>query len=577
MSPRTTEWTLRRRLIYTFIVGGAFVAVVALLTTVALIRSADRTHELLDQFSPARTASFQLESALLDQETGVRGFELSGQLDFLEPYTQGTSNAKKYLATAADGVQGKSKLERDLSEVRRLTDSWRTQYAEQSIAATKAHRAVTVAETDLGKRLFDSVRASLSKFQNDLNAVRTTLNQDLINANRTLRFISLVALLAILVAGVVLWRALSRWVLTPLARIGAETRQVVNGALTHRITVDGPQEITTLAGDVDAMRGSLVAALAGAVTAQDRLKDQTARLEAQTDDLRRSNSELEQFAYVASHDLQEPLRKVASFCQMLSRRYSGELDERGQQYIDFAVDGAKRMQRLINDLLSFSRVGRTTGEFEDISLDNVLDRALTSLGSTIEESDAVIDADALPIVHGNSILLTQVFQNLIGNAIKFHGMATPRVRISVERKGDQYEFACSDNGIGIEPQYAERVFIIFQRLHGKDQYDGTGIGLAMCRKIVEHHGGRIWLETGSADGSSGAPGGGTTFRWTLPVPSSEEPVPGADQPAGQGEDSSADQVDGAAKTDNAPSLEEDRETDRVAASGVSVARTESDA
>ena len=577
MSPRPTEWTLRRRLLYTFIVGGAFVAVIAILTATALIRSANRTHELIDQFGPARTASFQLESALLDQETGIRGYELSGQTDFLAPYTHGTSDAKTYLATAATVVRGRSKLERDLAEVRRLADSWRTQYAEQSIAATKAHRAVTAAQTDLGKRLFDSIRASLSNFQDDLSAIRGTLTQDLRNSNRTLRIISLVALIAILIAGVVLWRALNRWVLTPLSRIGAETRQVVSGALTHRITVDGPQEITTLAGDVDAMRGSLVAALAGAVTAQDRLKDQTARLEAQTDDLRRSNSELEQFAYVASHDLQEPLRKVASFCQMLSRRYSGELDERGQQYIDFAVDGAKRMQRLINDLLAFSRVGRTTGEFEDISLDKVLDRALTSLGSTIEESDAVIEADALPTVNGNAILLTQVFQNLIGNAIKFHGMATPRVRVTVERKGDQYEFSCSDNGIGIEAQYAERVFIIFQRLHGKDQYDGTGIGLAMCRKIIEHHGGRIWLDTGSADGSSAATGGGTTFRWTLPVPSSEEPVVSVDQPAGLDEDTSVDRVPAAAEVDSAVGLEAPRDTDRGLTTGVGAARTESEA
>ena len=565
MSPRTPEWTLRRRLLYTSVVAGILVAIVALLTTTALVRSANRTNELVDQVGPARIASFRLESALLDQETGVRGYALTGQMDFLTPYEQGLGDAKKYLADAASGIGDEAALRRDVAEVQRLADAWRLQYAEPSIAATRAHRALTTAQTDLGKSLFDELRGTLENFQTDLATIRDRLNQDLRDANRTLRIIAIVALLGMLVAGVVLWQALRRWVLTPLARIGAETRQVVGGALTHRVTVSGPQEITRLAGDVDAMRGSLVAALAGAVTSQDRLKEQTLRLEAQTDDLRRSNTELEQFAYVASHDLQEPLRKVASFCQMLSRRYSGQLDERGQQYIDFAVDGAKRMQRLINDLLAFSRVGRTTGEFEDISLDNVLDRALTSLGSTIEESDAIIDADPLPIVQGNSVLLTQVFQNLIGNAIKFHGMATPRVRITVERKDDQYEFACSDNGIGIEPQYAERVFVIFQRLHGKEQYDGTGIGLAMCRKIIEHHGGRIWLATGS-EGSNG----GTTFRWTLPVPSSAEAVSAAaDQPAGQttlngqAADGSADPVNRAA--------------DPAATADAGAARTESDA
>jgi light-regulated signal transduction histidine kinase (bacteriophytochrome) len=275
---------------------------------------------------------------------------------------------------------------------------------------------------------------------------------------------------------------------------------------------------------------------------------------------------------------------------MLSRRYSGELDERGQQYIDFAVDGAKRMQRLINDLLAFSRVGRTTGEFEDIELSKVLDRALTSLGSMIEESGAEIIAAPLPEVHGNAGLLTQVFQNLIGNAIKFHGDASPRVRITVERNGDQYEFACSDNGIGIEPQYAERVFVIFQRLHGKDQYDGTGIGLAMVRKIIEHHGGRIWLDTESTAGA------GTTFRWTLPVPSSGEPAPAADQPsvdqpaigAGTGSAEPAvsagsggrnDRVESATSTAGGPATapETARADSHAAAIGVGAARTESDA
>jgi signal transduction histidine kinase len=574
MSPRTGEWTLRRRLIYTFLVTGIFTVIIAAVAATALVRTVNRTDDLLSRTGPARIDAYELEAAMLNQETGVRGFALTKQASFLEPYTSGKKTESDNFKKLDASVKGNDHLQADLAAIRRNADAWESQYAAPVVAAVREGKSSTTIQSDQGKALFDAVRGSITDFQGDLTALRNQQRDDLDSATKTLVIVAIVALLAILVAGVVLWRALRRWVVVPLATIGAEIRQVVGGALTHKVAVEGPEEITTLAADVDAMRGSLVAALSGAVTAQDKLREQTAQLEAQTEDLRRSNTELEQFAYVASHDLQEPLRKVASFCQMLSRRYSGELDERGQQYIDFAVDGAKRMQRLINDLLAFSRVGRTTGEFEDIELDKVLDRALTSLGSAIEDTDAAIQADTLPLVRGNAILLTQVFQNLIGNAIKFHGMATPRIRITVERKDDVYEFACSDNGIGIEPQYAERVFVIFQRLHGKDQYDGTGIGLAMVRKIIEHHGGRIWLANDTNAG------GGTTFRWTLPVPSIEEPAPEADQP---GSDEPAPALPVGAVVQGAgparvpgPADENGRETDGAATTGVG-ARTESDA
>jgi light-regulated signal transduction histidine kinase (bacteriophytochrome) len=233
------------------------------------------------------------------------------------------------------------------------------------------------------------------------------------------------------------------------------------------------------------------------------------RVERQALELERSNAELEQFAYVASHDLQEPLRKVASFCQLLEQRYRGQLDERADQYIDFAVDGAKRMQQLINDLLAFSRVGRVTGDWELVQLDDVLRRALSNLDTAIAESGARVAAEPLPAVRGEASLLALVFQNLIGNALKFRSEAAPEVRVGVDRRDGEWLITIADNGIGIEPQYAERVFVIFQRLHPKQEYPGTGIGLAMCRKIVEYHGGSIWLDT-EADS-------GTVFRFTLPA------------------------------------------------------------
>ena len=230
-------------------------------------------------------------------------------------------------------------------------------------------------------------------------------------------------------------------------------------------------------------------------------------LQARAEDLQRSNAELEQFAYLASHDLQEPLRKVASFCQLLQRRYAGKLDARADQYIEFAVDGAKRMQALINDLLAFSRIGQTAVEPALVSSDTALAQARGNLAAEIEKSGATIEAGHLPLVLAELPLLTAVFQNLLSNAVKFSGPAPPRIVISARRDGRHWQFSFTDDGIGIEPQYAERVFVLFQRLNERSAYPGTGVGLAMCRKIIEYFGGRIWLDT-SAEG--------TRFCFTLP-------------------------------------------------------------
>jgi light-regulated signal transduction histidine kinase (bacteriophytochrome) len=243
------------------------------------------------------------------------------------------------------------------------------------------------------------------------------------------------------------------------------------------------------------------------------------QLAAQAEELARSNADLEQFAYVASHDLQEPLRKVTSFCQLLQRRYADQLDERADQYIEFAVDGAKRMQQLINDLLAFSRVGRTTEEFVEVHCDEALDRALRNLEAAIEDTGAEVVRSPLPAVEGDPSLLAALFQNVIGNAIKFRSDAAPRVEISAEEADGEWSFRVADNGIGIDEAYADRVFVIFQRLHAKETYPGTGIGLALCKKIVEFHGGRIWIDT--------TVGQGTTVCWTLPVPVPPEPEPEA--------------------------------------------------
>ncbi|MFL6130199.1 MAG: sensor histidine kinase [Mycobacteriales bacterium] len=307
--------------------------------------------------------------------------------------------------------------------------------------------------------------------------------------------VGLVALLVVLAVGV------RRVVTRPISALAGEVRRVVDGDFEVAVVGTGPREVVELAGDVDRMRRRILAELAA-------LRAATERLDSQAQDLERSNTELEQFAYVASHDLQEPLRKVASFTQLLERRYHGQLDARADQYIAFAVDGAKRMQILINDLLAFSRVGRLLHEHVEVEADDLVAQALSNLSMAVEETGTEVTVDELPRVSGDVSLLTGVFQNLISNAVKFRGATRPRVHVGVRDAGDRWEFSVADNGIGIPPEYADRIFVIFQRLHPKDAYPGTGIGLAMCRKIVEYHGGRIWLDTDT--------GAGATFRFTLP-------------------------------------------------------------
>ncbi len=231
------------------------------------------------------------------------------------------------------------------------------------------------------------------------------------------------------------------------------------------------------------------------------------------DELARSNADLEQFAYVASHDLQEPLRMVVAYTQLLSERYRGKLDENADTFLGYASEGALRMQVLIQDLLAFSRVGRN-GTSGRADCDSVMKEVLQTLASAIQESGAVVAHAGLPVVWADRTQIVQVFQNLIGNAIKFRGEEPPLVTVTAEPAGEDWLFSVSDNGIGIAPEYAENVFAIFQRLHTRAEYPGNGIGLAICKKIIERYGGKIWVES--------LAGSGSNFKFTLRSPKSDE-------------------------------------------------------
>ncbi|MEU1280930.1 ATP-binding protein [Streptomyces sp. NPDC005805] len=511
----------RPRLSGRFTVQGWFLLVLGLMALVVVVsavvggvmvnRAEERQDELADVIQPGRSVSLRLQKSLLDQETSVRGYALSGRDEFLEPYRQGQRDQRERTAQLRELVSVYPKLMSDLREVERAAATWRTEQAEPLIANVREEggAGVTPDRIERSKQGFDDLRAVFALQETHFDEERTRARAEAADA-RTQRNLAFGVLLAAIVAACALLTVIvHRIVGRPLRRLEAASQRVRDESFEQEIRIEGPADLRAVGTAVEEMRRRLVDALREA-------KGRERLLEEQTEELRRSNAELEQFAYVASHDLQEPLRKVASFCQLLEKRYGTELDDRGRQYIDFAVDGAKRMQVLINDLLTFSRVGRLDEEYTTVGLDAPLERALNSLSVAVEESGAeIVRPERLPTLTCDPTLMTMVWQNLVGNALKFRHPDRPcRVEIACERAGDDWAFTVRDNGIGIPAEFAEKVFVVFQRLHGRDEYGGTGIGLALCRKIVEHHRGSIAVhEPGEREG--------TEIRFTLPADAAE--------------------------------------------------------
>ena len=510
-----SRWPLGRIIGVAMAALGAVLIAAIVLGAVTLDSLSTSRAQVVDKIDPAAVHGAELYAAMLNQETGVRGYLLSAQPSFLAPYTTGVANQAAQVKALRPLLVGLPAAQRDLATALSRISAWRSGYAEPAIRGVAATGKPPSGANDVvGKAAFDSVRAPLAAFQSAVSAQRKTAVAHLNSSASALDSIGITIAVALLLVIIALGVGLRAAAITPLTRLAADARRVASGEFGHEVDPSGPREVHTLAVDVNRMRQRILAELSTVQVAKESL-------EARALDLERSNAELEQFAYVASHDLQEPLRKVASFCQLLQRRYIGQLDARADQYIEFAVDGAKRMQALIDDLLTFSRVGRIEREAALVSAGSALSQARVNLTAEIRKSGAVIETAELPSVRAEFSLLTSLFQNLISNAIKFRGDRSPVITIAVARQDEgSWLFSVADNGIGIEPEYADRVFVIFQRLHDRATYAGTGIGLAMCRKIVEHYGGKIWLDTAYQDGAR--------FCFTLPVTPADDEEPSYD-------------------------------------------------
>jgi signal transduction histidine kinase len=461
-------------------------------------------------------AVYDLKVAMLNVETGYRGYALTGNRNFLEPYNQGLSDAtpaiEKLRAAAAFPAEAN-----DLIAQVENYERWAAQSLERVQVGVALPTALQQNLLDEGKARFDVLR---SRFDSLTTLALTNFNRA---REETISGINIMSYLpwgtfALIVMVAWLTRfSLQRLIVQPIQRLEVSAQRLADG--------DGSIRLPVLSGDE---MGKLTTTF-----------NQTAETLSKRDaDLRRSNRDLEQFAYVASHDLQEPLRMVSSYTQLLGKRYEGKLDEKADLYIHYAVDGANRMQALIQDLLKYSRAGTSQVPMVAVDTGRIVNDVMNVLQIAVEESRTKLEVGPLPTVLGDAGQLAQVFQNLIGNALKFRREGVEHtVTVSAEHEPPSmasgramWRFTIRDNGIGIAPQYFERIFVIFQRLHTRENFSGSGIGLAICQRIIERHGGRIWVESTQVgdDPAHDSAGVGSSFHFTLPASKdAEQPQPPA--------------------------------------------------
>ncbi|GIF41106.1 sensor histidine kinase [Actinoplanes xinjiangensis] len=507
------RWTLRGRIFALCLTAGLLLGGLGVAAAITAASANNAVDVVLDRAGPLRVAGENLGTALVDQETGIRGYAITGLPKNLEPYDNGVIAERERVAEIHNLLDpGERDIRASLDRVEQLAAKWRADVAGPLIETVRTQGAEAAQQrieaTDT--RDFEQVRAALDTLQADILTMRDRTAAAARNSSGDLVAVEIAAAIVILATGVLLLVLLDRLVSRPIVDLAGQVRKIAAGDYERHIESNyGSPDLVALAEDVDRMRQQIATELSEVRIARQQVEWINQQLQSQAEELTRSNRDLEQFAYVASHDLQEPLRKVASFCQLLQRRYAGQLDERADQYIGFAVDGAQRMQRLINDLLAFSRIGRLTSGFTDVDLNRVLGEVRSQLEARAG-ADAEIIWSELPIVEGEEPLLTTLFANLVGNSLKFRRPDVPPVvTITATLEEKEWRINVRDNGIGIEAEFADKVFVIFQRLHARDAYEGTGIGLAIVKKIVEYHGGRIWLDVDVSPGAS--------IWFTLPV------------------------------------------------------------
>ncbi|MEU7870600.1 ATP-binding protein [Dactylosporangium sp. NPDC049140] len=509
-----SAWSLWRRITALCAVVAGILVVIAVSATATAAANRSETEQVMDHLTPALVNAERLYSQLLRQQSSVRTFLLTGKDTDLDSYRDAQGQEAAILADTRNLLADEPELLGTVDGIAGATARYRSEIAEPLIAQTRTNGVDPdkAAPTEQSRAVYNDASARIATLSDQLEKRRDEVAGSVRSSGDVLVLLLIFAAVVVVVAGVALALLLRRLVTRPVTDLAGEVRRVAGGDYDYAIRSSGPPELAALADDVDTMRRRINADLTDVQEARRLVEEANAMLEQQAAELTRSNRDLEQFAYVASHDLQEPLRKVASFCQLLQRRYSGQLDERADQYIAFAVDGAQRMQRLINDLLAFSRIGRLTNGFAEVDLNKVVLDAAAQFDAQREATNAEIVFTDLPVVRGEEPLLGALFSNLIGNAIKFRRPdVPPRIVIDSTPVGDgEFEISVEDNGIGIEPEFADKVFVIFQRLHAKETYPGTGIGLAIAKKIVEYHGGRIWIDPSHREG--------TLFRFTLPAP-----------------------------------------------------------
>ena len=468
----TVKWSIEKKTIVLLGLASSILVGINAFSYWSFIRHKEAS-ELVNQSQSRLQKLDNVLSTLKDAETGQRGYLLTGQESYLGPYHSAVKTIAQQIEdlrqlTVADPEQQQQIIglqplvNRKLAELKQTIDLRKNEGVEA---------AVQLVSTNQGQALMVQLRQKIQQLQSENYRELQNRLRAKEKDYRRVQFIFSGGIILNLAAFYLVYRAIRQ---ETIERKRAE-------ALLTQLN----QEL------------------------EDRVQERTLKLKQANDNLCRSNQELEQFAYVASHDLQEPLRAVNSYAQLFTRKYQGHIDAKADKYLNYIMEGATRMQQLINDLLEFSRVGTRGKELSPTDCEVVLSKVLANLKVAIAESNAVVTHDPLPTVLGDGTQLIQLLQNLISNAIKFRREEPPQVHIKAVQSPKEWVFEVRDNGIGMESEYFERIFTIFQRLHSKSEYPGTGIGLAVCKKILERHGGRIWVESQLGEG--------TTFYFTIPL------------------------------------------------------------